>query len=106
MAGKKPTEPSAESIARSNRQRIAQEEGARAMEDVARDAVAVRKNMDRLRALRLAKEAEQALLAPAETAAPPKKKRQHNPSKDKLAGADPAKAKPASVKPAKAKLAT
>jgi hypothetical protein len=60
MVSRKSTEPSPESIARVNRQRLAQEEGARAMEDVARDAVAVRKNMERLRALRLAKEAEQA----------------------------------------------
>jgi hypothetical protein len=60
MVSRKSTEPSPESIARVKRQRLAQEEGARAMEDVARDAVAVRKNMERLRALRLAKEAEQA----------------------------------------------
>lgn len=72
---KKPTEPSAESIARADRQRVAQEEGARAMQDVERDAVAIRKNMDRLRALRLAKEAEQASQAPAESPEPAKKKR-------------------------------
>ena len=81
---KKPTEPSAESIARADRQRVAQEEGARAMEDVARDAVAIRKNMDRLRALRLAKEAEQALLPAAEPVAPAKKKRASRPSKARL----------------------
>ena len=71
---KKPTEPSAESIARADRQRQAREEGERAMEDVARDAVAIRKNMDRLRALRLAREAEQASLAPADPPEPQKKK--------------------------------
>ena len=38
--------------------RLAKEEGARAMEDVQREATAVRKNMARLRELRLAKEAE------------------------------------------------
>jgi hypothetical protein len=58
MAGKKSDDPSPESIARANRQRIAMEEGARAMADVERQAVAVRKNMERLRALREAKEAE------------------------------------------------
>jgi hypothetical protein len=58
MAGKKSGDPSPESIARANRQRIAQEEGIRAMADVERDAVAIRKNMERLRALREAKEAE------------------------------------------------
>jgi hypothetical protein len=58
MAGKKSAEPSPESIARANRQRLALEEGARAMADVEQRAVAVRKNMERLRALRQAREAE------------------------------------------------
>jgi len=53
-------EPSPESIARANRQRLAAEEGARAMADVERGAASVRKNMERLRALRQAKEAEEA----------------------------------------------
>ncbi|MBA7467661.1 hypothetical protein ES707_02882 [subsurface metagenome] len=75
MAGKKPTEPSPESIARSNRQRLAQEEGVKAMEDVARDAAWIRKNMDRLRALRLAKEAEQASEALANPPPAPEKKK-------------------------------
>jgi hypothetical protein len=57
MTGKK-SEPSPESIARANRQRLAFEEGVRAMADVEREAAAVRKNMERLRALREAKEAE------------------------------------------------
>ena len=60
MAGKKSAEPSPESIARANRQRLAMEEGARAMADIERDAIAVRKNMERLRALREAKEAGEA----------------------------------------------
>jgi hypothetical protein len=64
MAGKKSAQPSPESIARANRQRIAMEEGARAMADVEQHAIAVRKNMERLRALREAKAAEQ-LDAPA-----------------------------------------
>jgi hypothetical protein len=75
MASRKSTEPSPESIARANRQRLAQEEGVRAMEDVARGAVAVRKNMERLRGLRLAKEAQQASLPPANSPAVQKKKR-------------------------------
>jgi len=81
MAGRKPTEPSAESIARANRQRLAQEEGVRAMEDVARQAVSVRKNMERLRALREAREAEHAALP--QPVAPPakKKKREARPAK-------------------------
>jgi hypothetical protein len=58
MTGKK-SEPSPESIARANRQRLAYEEGVRAMADVEREAAAVRKNMERLRALREAKEAEE-----------------------------------------------
>lgn len=37
--------------------RLAAEEGARAMEEATKEAIAVRKNMARLRELRLAKEA-------------------------------------------------
>jgi hypothetical protein len=61
MVARKPTEPSPESIARANRQRIASEEGVRAMADVEQKAVAVRKNMERLRALREAKQVEEAV---------------------------------------------
>jgi hypothetical protein len=57
MTGKK-ADPSPESIARANRQRLAFDEGLKAMADVERDAAAVRKNMERLRALREAKQAE------------------------------------------------
>jgi hypothetical protein len=60
MPDKKSAEPSPESIARAERQRLALEEGARAMADIERNAVAVRKNMERLRALREAKEAGEA----------------------------------------------
>jgi hypothetical protein len=59
MAGKKSGDPSPESIARANRQRLAFEEGIRAMADVEREAAAVRKNMERLRVLREAKESEE-----------------------------------------------
>jgi len=44
--------------ARANRLRLAAEEGARAGDAVAKEAIAVRKNMARLRELRLAKEAD------------------------------------------------
>lgn len=60
LTGKKSAEPSPESIARANRQRLAQEEGARAMADAGQKAIAVRKNMERLRALREARDAQQA----------------------------------------------
>jgi hypothetical protein len=75
MVSKKLAEPSPASTARANRQRLAQEEGARAMADVELQAVAVRKNMDRLRALREAKEAQAPVSEPATTAGRKKKAR-------------------------------
>lgn len=74
MSDKRPAGPSPESIARANRQRLAQEEGVRAMADLERRAVETRKNMQRLRALREAKEADE---TSAQTALPQpvKKKR-------------------------------
>lgn len=72
MAGKKPAEPTPESVARANRQRLAAEEGARALLDFEQKSVAVRKNMERLRALREAKQVEDANNPPA---APVPKKR-------------------------------
>jgi len=77
MSAKKSAEPSPEGIARSNRQRLAAEEGARAMADAGKQAVDVRKNMARLRELREAKEAADATLRaslPAPTPAKRKKK--------------------------------
>jgi hypothetical protein len=65
-------QPSPTSLARAERQRVAAEEGARAMADVERKAVDVRKNMERLRALRTAQEAEDAKTQPP---LPAKKKR-------------------------------
>jgi hypothetical protein len=53
----KPVDQSASQLARANRMRLAAEEGARAMDQAAKDATAIRKNMARLRELRLAKEA-------------------------------------------------
>ena len=75
MTGKKSAAPSLESIARANRQRLAHEEGLRAMADAERDAVAVRKNMERLRALRQAKEAEAQQGDPAPIAAAARKRK-------------------------------
>jgi hypothetical protein len=75
MAGKKSGDPSPESVARANRQRLAFEEGIRAMADVEREAAAVRKNMDRLRALREAKQAEAVLTEAATGTAGAKTKR-------------------------------
>ena len=45
---------------RLTRKRLAAEDGAKALEEVAKKAVDVRANMARLRALRLAKEAQEA----------------------------------------------
>ena len=72
MAGKKSGDPSPESIARANRQRLAFEEGIRAMADVEREASAVRKNMGRLRALREAKERKRS--EPKRPPAPPRQR--------------------------------
>jgi hypothetical protein len=75
MSGKKSAEPSPESIARADRQRLAAEEGAKAMADVERQAVDVRKNMERLRILREAKEAEEARARAALPKGAPKKRK-------------------------------
>ena len=75
MADRKSAEPSPESIARANRQRLAVEEGARAMADAEQKAVAVRKNMERLRALREAREAEEVRTNVALPAAAKKKRK-------------------------------
>ena len=73
MVAKK-AEPSPEGLARAKRQRIAMEDGAKAMVESDQRNAAVRKNMERLRALRLAKEAEEAE-AKAAAPAPAKAKR-------------------------------
>jgi len=46
-----------EKAAKENRLRVFRAEGAQALEDAASEAIAIRKNMARLRELRLAKEA-------------------------------------------------
>jgi hypothetical protein len=67
------SDPSPAQTARENRLRLAKEEGARAMEEAQRQSLAVRKNMDRLRELRLAKEAD-AIRQQIATGVPPKAK--------------------------------
>ncbi|MGY8710867.1 transcriptional regulator [Bradyrhizobium sp. 18BD] len=78
MSARKPAEPSPESIARSSRQRLAVEEGARAMADAERQAVDIRKNMARLRELREAREAADATIQ-ASLPAPSVTKRKRRP---------------------------
>jgi hypothetical protein len=74
MSTKKPAEPSPESVARSDRRRVAAEDGARAMADAERQAIEVRKNMARLRAAREAKEAaDEAVRLALPTPAPNKR---------------------------------
>jgi hypothetical protein len=70
MSGKKPAETSPESIARAERQRLAQEEGIRAMADLEREATEVRSNMERLRALREAREADEMRNQPVQPVLP------------------------------------
>jgi hypothetical protein len=68
---KNPERPQTPSqIARGNRQRLAAEDGAKAIAEINKSDAAVRKNMLRLRELRLAKEAS----APAEVPAVKKSK--------------------------------
>ncbi|MHB0772141.1 transcriptional regulator [Bradyrhizobium sp. 5.13L] len=77
MIARKSAEPSPEGIARSNRKRLAAEDGARALADAEKHAIEVRKNMARLRELREAREvAETALRASLPAPAPKKRKRQ------------------------------
>ena len=52
-----------EQVAKANRLRVFRKADARVLEDVANEATAIRKNMARLRELRLAKEAEAASIA-------------------------------------------
>ncbi|PDT87230.1 transcriptional regulator [Bradyrhizobium sp. Y36] len=79
MSSKKSAERSLESIARSERQRVAAEEGARAIADVERHAVDIRKNMARLRELREAREAADASLRASSPAPVPKKRKRKSP---------------------------
>ncbi len=78
MPSKSPKLQTPEQLARLEKQRVAKIEGAQARAQVDKEYVDVRKNMERLRALRLAKEAEDALNPPVVVAkkkkAAPKKK--------------------------------
>jgi len=58
MSARKAAELSPEGLARSDRKRLAAEEGLRALADVEKQAIEVRQNMARLRAIREAKERE------------------------------------------------
>ena len=72
MTAKRTSEPSPESVARADRHRLAREEGAQALADAERRAIEVRLNMQRLRALREARLAEE---TSTRTAPPPAKKK-------------------------------
>jgi len=72
MTSKAPKLQTPEQLARLEKQRVAKIEGAIALAEVGKEYVDVRKNMDRLRAMRLAKEAQDALNPPV--VAPKKKK--------------------------------
>lgn len=74
MSARKPAVLSPEGIARADRQRLAAEDGVRAVADVERQAIEVRKNMARLRELREAREVADAARA-ATQPTPPLKKR-------------------------------
>lgn len=73
MTGRKDSVPSPESVARANRRRLASEEGVRAMADIAQRATTVRKNMERLRSLREARDALEPI-APAAVVKKPARK--------------------------------
>lgn len=77
MTSKSPKIQTPEQIARLERQRVAKVEGAQALAQVDKQYIDVRKNMERLRALRLAKEAEDALNPPVVVA----KKKKAGPKK-------------------------
>ncbi|WP_249152615.1 transcriptional regulator [Bradyrhizobium liaoningense] len=74
MSAKKSAEPSPEVIERLNRRRLAAEDGARALADVERQAIEVRKNMARLRELRETREAADATRRASLPAPSPRKR--------------------------------
>jgi hypothetical protein len=79
MSARKSAEPSPESVARTNRQRLAAQEGAQAMLDAEKQAVDVRKNMARLRELRQAREMADAILQASLPAPIPVKRKKKPP---------------------------
>ena len=72
MTSKAPKVQTPEQLARLEKQRVARIEGAQALAQVDKEYVDVRRNMERLKALRLAKEAEEAANPPP---VEPKKKK-------------------------------
>lgn len=79
MSVRKSPALSPEAIARADRRRLAAEEGARAIGDVERQAIDIRKNMARLRELREAKEVADAALAASRPLPVPKKRKKKSP---------------------------
>jgi hypothetical protein len=79
MTNKRSASPSPESIARADRQRIAFEEGLKAMADIEQEAVEVRTNMARLRALREANESKTRAMEPTTSLQKEKKKKRTRP---------------------------
>ncbi|MCA6124029.1 transcriptional regulator [Bradyrhizobium sp. WSM 1704] len=79
MNVRKSAVPSPAAVARADRQRIAAEEGVRAIADIERRAIEVRKNMERLRKLREAKEVADAALAATLPSPAPKKHTRRSP---------------------------
>jgi hypothetical protein len=79
MSARKSAEPSPESVARTNRQRLAAQEGAQAMLDAEKQAVDVRKNMARLRELRQARDVADAILQASLPAPIPVKRKKKPP---------------------------
>lgn len=79
MSAKKSAEPTPEGIARLARQRLAAEEGARAMADAEKRSIELRKNMVRLRELREAREAADATVRASLPAPAPKKRTRKSP---------------------------
>lgn len=79
MSAKKSAEPTPEGIARLARQRLAAEEGARAMADAEKRSIELRKNMVRLRELREAREAADATVRASVPAPVPKKRARKSP---------------------------
>jgi hypothetical protein len=79
MTNRRSASPSPESIARANRQQLAFEEGLKAMADIKQEAVAIRANMARLRALREANESKTREMEPTTGLQKEKRKKRTRP---------------------------
>ena len=75
MSARKSAVLSPEATAHADRRRLAGEEGVRAIADVERQAIEIRKNMARLRELREAKDVADAVLAASQPPPAPKKRK-------------------------------